>query len=228
MLSRAIQKTQNAILYMQKHGVRSFVHALIYRTTNSYYERRLGVDTRGFIKPENLGFGNAEFHAYDPIAYRAVYSMLERIPLEKSESTFLDYGAGKGRVIVVAATFPFKRVIGIELSTSLLAEANNNVKKMRHKRAASVNLYQVDATQYAVPKDVNVIYFYNPFKGQVLHDVIDNIYDSYRQYPRKIYILYFNNDHFEKIIANQNWIMRIYQTNFDSTYSCGIYVTKAP
>lgn len=205
-----------------------FVLAHIDRATSNYYERRLGVDTCGYFKPGDLEVTNAEFHAYDPMAYRAVYSMLGRIPLEKYESTFLDYGAGKGRAIVVAATLPFKRVIGIELSASLLVSAKNNVNKMRHKRASSVDLYQIDAVQYVVPKDVNIIYFYNPFKGQVLQDVVDNIYKSYKQYPRKIYILFFNNDHFEKVIANQNWIIRIYQKSFESMYTCGIYVTKAP
>jgi hypothetical protein len=79
-----------------------------------------------------------------------------------------------------------------------------------------------------VPKDVNIIYFYNPFKGQVLKNVINNIYNSYKQYPRIIYIIFFNNNHFENVIANQDWVMQIYQKTFYSMYSCGIYVTKAP
>lgn len=210
------------------NGMSGFVHALIERAANYYYERRLGVDTCGYIKPRELGFTNAEFNAYAPIGYRAIYSMLERIPLEKSQVTFVDYGAGKGRAVVAAATLPFKQVIGIELSAPLLEAAKNNVGKQRFTRAASVELYQVDATLYVLPKDVNIIYFYNPFKGQVLKNVINNIYNSYKQHPRKIYIIFFNNNHFENVIANQNWVMQIYQQIFDSMYSCGIYVTKVP
>lgn len=225
-LHRAIRKARNAVHYMQTHGFSGFVHALVYRATNNYYERRLGVDTGGYLKPEDLGFTNAEFNAYTPIGYRAVYTMLERIPLDKSQSAFLDYGAGKGRALVVAATFPFKRVIGIELSAPLLEAAKSNINKMRHKCAACVELYQIDATQYVVPKDVNVIYFYNPFKGRVLQDVVDNIHDSYKQHPRKIYILFCNNDRFEKAIANQDWITRIYQKSLNARFVCGIYVTN--
>jgi 16S rRNA G966 N2-methylase RsmD len=209
------------------YGMNDFVHAFVDRAAGNYYERHLGIDTYGYINPVDLGFTNTEFNAYIPIGYRAIYSVLERIPLEKSKSTFVDYGAGKGRAVVVAATLPFKRVIGIELSAALLEAAKNNVGKMRYKRAASVELYQMDATQYVVPKDVNMIFFYNPFKGQALKKVVDNIYDSYQQYPRKIYIIFFNNDHFEKVIANQNWIMRIYKKSFNSINTCGIYVTKA-
>jgi SAM-dependent methyltransferase len=229
-----MKKIQNAIFFMQEHGIRSFVHELIYRVTINYYERHLGVDTCGYIESVDLGFTNHEFNSYEAIGYKVIYSMLERLPLDKSKSTFLDYGCGKGRAIVVAATFPFKRVIGLEISAPLLAVAEININKMRYKRAESIELYQADATQYVVPKDVNVIYFYNPFQGHVLREVLYNIYDSYKHNPREIYILFFNNDHFEKVIANQNWITRIYKTSFyiprfpsvTSTRSCGLYVTK--
>jgi SAM-dependent methyltransferase len=217
--------TKNAIHYIQENGVSGFMHELMYRATTIYYERHLGVDTRGYINPEDLGFANTEFHAYATIGHKAIFSMLERIPLKKSESTFIDYGCGKGRAVVVAATFPFRRVIGIELSAPLLEAARNNVKKMRHKLAECIELYQLDATQYVLPKDVNIIYFFNPFKGQILQDVVNNIHDSYKKYPRKIYILYVNNSFFEKIIADQNWITRIYETSFYPIHSCGLYVT---
>lgn len=225
-MNRAIKITKNVILYIQKYGIDGFVRELLYRATTFYYEWRLGVNTCGYIETEKLGFANAEFHAYATVGHKAIFAMLEKIPLNKSESTFIDYGSGKGRAVVVAATFPFKRVIGIELSAALTEAAKNNVKKMRHKHAASIDLYQTDATQYVMPKDANIIYFFNPFKGQVLKDVVANIYASYQKYPRKIYILYFNNSFFEQTIAGQTWITRIYETSFYPIYSCGLYVTK--
>lgn len=225
-MNRAIQRVTNAVSYLQKHGISGFMRELMYRASTTFYERYFGVDTRGYINPEDLGFPNAEFHAYSAVGYNELFKMLERIPVRKSESAFLDYGSGKGRAVVVAASYPFKRVIGIELSLSLLEAAKDNARKMRHKRAESIDLYQADATQFVVPEDVNIIYFFNPFKGQVLQDVVNNIHDSYKNHPREIYILFFNNAFFEKITADQNWIRRIYQTSFYPVHSCGLYVTK--
>src|SRR5262249_47553697 len=133
-MNRAIQKTRNTIAFIRGHGVLSFLRELRYRVTNHYYERSLGVETAGTVKIEDLGFANSEFVDYAPIGYREIYSALERIPLEKSMSTFLDYGSGKGRAIIVAATLPFRRVIGIEISDRLLAIAEKNLNTMRHKR----------------------------------------------------------------------------------------------
>jgi hypothetical protein len=59
------------------NGMSSFAHVFVEYVANNYYERRLGVDTCGYIKPGDLGFTNAELNAYTPIGYRAIYSMLE-------------------------------------------------------------------------------------------------------------------------------------------------------
>jgi len=226
-----LQKFHNALRFIQKHGTSQFVRELHYRASNHYYEWRLGVDTLGYIEAGDLGYTSRELHDYAAVGYRTLYSILETVPIAKSASTFLDYGVGKGRVVVVAATFPFRRVIGIELSALLLEAAKDNVKKMRHRRAVAVDLYQADAAQYVVPGDVNIIHFFNPFRGEVLQDAVNHIRQSWEQYPRDIYILYMNNEHFEAVIANQDWLRRIYQADFyfglaKAVYSCGVYVTR--
>jgi 16S rRNA G966 N2-methylase RsmD len=229
-MNRAVQKTRSTVSFIRNFGVLGFLEELRYRITDRYYERRLGVETAGRLTVKDLGFANAEFMDYDPIGYREIYSALSRIPLDKSTSTFLDYGSGKGRAVIAAASLPFRRVIGIEISERLLAIARKNLDSMRNKQCQCVELLHRDATQYAVPRDVNLIYFYNPFAGQVLQTVVDNIYESYKQAPREIYIIFFNNHHFDNIVKNQHWVTRIEQTNFhhyDYDHSCDIYVTKA-
>jgi len=229
-MNRAVQKIRSTISFVRRFGVLGFLEELRYRMADLYYERRLGVETAGRHTVKDLGFANAEFMDYDPIWYREIYSALNKIPLDKSTSTFLDYGSGKGRAVIAAAALPFKRVIGIEISDRLLAIAQKNLDTMRHKRCKRVELLLIDATQYVVPGDVNLIYFYNPFAGQVLQTVINNIYDSYKQSPREMYIVFVNNHHFENAIKNQPWLTRIEQRTFhhyDYDHSCGIYVTKA-
>ena len=69
--------------------------------------------------------------------------------------------------------------------------------------AESIELVPADARRYVVPSDVNVIHFFNPFEGPVLEEVVANIRESHGRCPRAIYILYVNNDHFERIAAEE-------------------------
>lgn len=229
-MNRAVQKTRNTLAFVRSFGVLGFLQELRHRVTNHYYERRIGVETAGTVQLRDLGFANSEFRQYEPMGYREIYSALERIPVDKSRSTFLDYGSGKGRAVIAAATLPFRRVIGIEISDRLLAIAKKNLDTMRHRRCKCVELLLMDATQYVVPRDVNLIYFFNPFVGQILQTVVGNISDSYQQSPREMYIVFFNNDHFENVIKDQQWLTKIEQWSFHHysyQYSCGIYTTKA-
>lgn len=225
-MTSAMLKIHNTILFARRHGVRHFMHELNYRLTNYYHELRLGVDTVGTVESVKLGLVNTELHGYVPMGYKSICSALQRIPLDKSQCTFLDYGSGKGRAIIVAATLPYRRVIGIEISDQLLGIAKTNIDKMRLKRAKCIDLYNMDATQYTVSEDVNIVYLFNPFRGQVLQRVVSNIRDSYKRSPRKIYIVFFKNEHFENAINNSDWITRLWQTHFYPDCSCGIYVTR--
>jgi SAM-dependent methyltransferase len=238
-MNRVVQKGRSTVSFIRRFGVLGFLRELRsraiyryqdlrYRVTNYYYERRLRVETIGQVHMKDLGFANADFVFYDPTGYGAIYAALDKIPLDKSRSTFLDYGCGKGRAVIAAATLPFRRIIGIEISDRLLAIAQKNLDTMRHKRCECVELLHMDATPYVVPEDVNLIYFYNPFTGQVLHTVVSNIYDSYRRSPREMYIVFFYNHYFENLIKNQNWLTRIEQWMFHHAggkYICGIYRT---
>lgn len=49
---------------------------------------------------------------------------------------FLDLGSGKGRMVLSAARFPFRRIIGVELSNDLTAIARRNVATSACARAA--------------------------------------------------------------------------------------------
>jgi predicted RNA methylase len=216
---------RNSLAFVGTYGVGRFVRELHYRFVNYYNEHRLGVKTSGMVRLSDLGIHNTEFSEYTPIGYSAIYSVLNRIPLPASSISFLDYGSGKGRVVVVAGTFPFKKVLGVEISEQLNRIAKANVEAMRCRRAGFIEVVRYDAAQFVIPDDVNLIHFFNPFSGAHLERVIGNILVSHSANPRTIYIIYFNKVHFEQLVkdAGYHWIKPIYVTHFYPNYSCGIY-----
>jgi predicted RNA methylase len=220
---------RNALEFIGRHGVLGFAHELRYRASNRWHERRLGVDTSRMVLLADLGIHNGELVEYTPIGYASLYQALRRIPLAPAEVSFVDFGAGKGRAVVVAGTFPFRKVIGVELSPQLVELARVNVRRMRHRQAGSVDVVLADATRFAIPNDVNVIYFFNPFLGTVLRQVISNILASYEARPRTMYIVYFNTIHFERLRkeAGYDWIRLVHSAQVYPNYSMGIYQIPA-
>src|SRR6185295_14589464 len=89
---------------------------------------------------------------------------------------FLDYGAGMGRAMILAATYPFRRVLGVDIVPELTAIARENFERCRAKlRCQDLVITTSDATQYQIPSDVTVIYIANAFNGGVLATVLRNI-----------------------------------------------------
>lgn len=219
-----MKKLRNLVNYIRRYGLRLALRESSLRLSDAWYDNYFGVKTG--IKKDDIKIGMQDKEAIDycAIHYKLLFSLFDQQPDLKSETTLLDYGCGKGRVMVVAAFSNFKKIIGIEYS-SMVAEAQNNLKKMKHRKTKDIEIMEKDARHYIIPPDVNLIYFYNPFIGSVLQTVIDNIQLSCTNHPRKIKIIYVNNDHFDRHIAGQKWITKKVQGSIFPENSYGLYET---
>ncbi len=159
------------------------------RLADIAYETRFGVHTGGHLDAAALGLG-AGNHDYSAIPYLAFFAAIRHI--ETRGATFIDYGAGLGRAVVCAASLPFTRVIGFDLSEPLIEKAKTNLTNARHKRCPSIDLFVANATRYELPPEANVLHFFNPFRGEPLHETLLQVKRSLLRYPRSIRILYGN------------------------------------
>jgi hypothetical protein len=114
----------------------------------------------------------------------------------------------------------------VELSHELAQLATANIRRMRRRKASAAEVLNVDATQFDLPTDANVIYFYNPFSGDVLERVTSNIHASLRACPRPMVILYVNDDHFKVIADRQPWLQRTREFKFYPNLTAGVYSTR--
>lgn len=220
----------NKIIYIlkfiRKYGIHVFVRKCYFLLIDNYYEKYFNVNTKGMISIEDLGITNNEAKDYQTLHYKHIFNVLNKLPVDKNNRILLDYGCGKGRVIIATAAYEFKKIIGIEIS-SIVDIAKNNIDKMKHRKTNNIELKQCDAQHFSVPSDVNIIYFFNPFMGSVLENVIRNIHSSYIDTQRKIYIIYFNNDHFDRdIIPHHDWLTKTDQSEVFNNISLGLYETN--
>ncbi|MCW3063427.1 MAG: SAM-dependent methyltransferase [Solirubrobacterales bacterium] len=118
------------------------------------------------------------------------------------EDVLLDYGSGKGRVLLQAARYPFARVIGLELDDSLGDVARRNLERARGRvRAGSVEIVTADATTWQVPDDVTYVYMFNPFGGDVFRATIARLVESLDRRPRRLTLIYANPRWAPEILA---------------------------
>lgn len=165
----------------------------IFRLSERFYEWRFGISSDGEILMDEFGITDGTCHHYLATGYRRFRQLMRLITIRAGEDVFLDFGSGMGRAIVLAATFPFRKVIGVELVRELHSVAEENVRRARPRlRCRDIELYNTDARKFRIPPEVTVIYLWNPFSGDVLAEVIRNIRGSVLESPRTVTILHLS------------------------------------
>ncbi len=156
-------------------------------------DRHLGIETVGDVKLEELGVADKDRVLYQPSPWLALPRILPSNEVMEND-VFMDLGSGKGRVVYQAARrYPFKRVIGVELSEALNAIARENVDRNRQRlKCKDVDLVTCDVIDYDLPDDVSVVYLNNPVTGDVFHAVVEKLIESVDAHPRRLRLIYFN------------------------------------
>jgi hypothetical protein len=160
------------------------------------------IETASVVHLEDLGLASGERVRYDPSGWRDLRRALA--PEEVgSDDVFIDFGAGKGRVLLVAAgRYRFRRVIGVELSGALAAIARANIEASRRRlRCPDVEVVTADILDYAVPDDVTVAYLYNPFRGALFDSLVAQLIASVDRRPRRLRLIYRTPLEHDRLIA---------------------------
>ena len=142
---------------------------------------------------------------YQPTTEEEFGAMLRHLAaLDFSTFTFIDLGSGKGRALLMAAMYPFARIVGVEVQPGLDAIARRNIAGFAEpgQQCHSVELVCGDAREYDFPPANTVLYLFNPFPDYVLREVLTRLVASARRVPRSILVLYnapFEKQEFERI-----------------------------
>lgn len=205
---RILSRAARAIERIRTEGARAVSRDLYERYFEGYHERRLGIRTTGKVYLSELGINSPLSVHYYPSDYRTIYKAFRYLSIRPGEDVFLDFGSGMGRVVTVAATFPFRRVIGVELSPALATMAHENIKRADAAlKCPQVEIIQADASSYVVPDDVTVVYFYSPFRGRMLDDVVKNVQQSINRKPRELTVLFKNPEDLSQC-GTDSWLTK--------------------
>ncbi len=165
--------------------------------TQDTFDSEFGTDTEQIVPLWKLDISSpnrSDGTRYQAIDAQPLRMAIEALPITPQEFTYVDLGSGKGRSLLVASEYPFKRVLGIEFSEELHTVAAENIRRYKNPRQKCENVASLffDAAAYTFPPENTVVFMYDPFNEAVLSRVLENLRTSFRQGTKSLYIIYFN------------------------------------
>lgn len=205
---------------LTRNGCRGTCFKLYVEFIDRWFDFRYGLDTCGSERLEDLTVDSANQSRgtqYEParsLLLRRFFGEVRR--LVPSESVLVDLGCGKGRVLLIAAQSGFVEVKGVEFAHELCEIARRNCSTFKQTTGipADFKIIESDVLDYRIEARDNVFFMFNPFDDLVLAKVLANIESSIKEFPRSVYLCYYNpafpgsaEDHtaFSKIIDVTHW-----------------------
>ena len=183
--------------YLKRDGLLSTFKHLPYLMTlrltelTDSFDKTYGTDTADNVLVQDLDVNN-KTHAnmYTPTSIKIFKEIMESLKINSEEYTFIDLGSGKGRVLLLASQYAFKRIIGIEFSKKLHIIAENNLKiyKLKTQKDIAIELKCIDVKDYVFPNENCILYLFNPFDGYIISNILTNLTNI----KRKLIIIYYN------------------------------------
>ncbi len=168
-----------------------------YVVSDLFFDWRYRIDTINTAQLETLKIDSqnkAVGNYYEGTNAYIFQKMISRVAIDPSKVCFVDFGSGKGKAMFMAAERGFRKIIGVEFSIELVEVNRRNLEifKRRYKSKAEFEILHMDASEYPIPPDANLLFFSNPFNEELTAKVIDNILRSYEQSPREIWVVHLH------------------------------------
>ncbi len=138
-----------------------------------------------------LGLFHSPYQPTDPALF---HEMMASLPIDFSQFTFIDIGSGKGRTLLMASEYPFRKIVGVEILAELdrIAQENILAYKSPAQRCSEIGAICADARDFELPDEPLVLYLFNPLPEAPLRQLMDRLGKSLVRSPRAVWIVYHN------------------------------------
>jgi hypothetical protein len=157
----------------------------------------------------------SQYQPADPVLF---HQSLDALPIDFRRYLFIDAGSGKGRALLMACRYPFRRVLGIEVVPELHAIAQRNLAGFHSPGCAHVESWLGDARAFPWPPEPTVLFLFHPFPEWVLAQVMERLRNSLEQNPRKLWLVY-HNPVSAPLLARMDFLRQVSGTLQAATYT---------
>ena len=210
-LKAKVRFVQRGFETIQQYGVLKAVPMALFEI---FYETKFASKTTEIIPFDDMDieeYFKQHGNIYIPCPYYFAHWAFKQLNVDYPASVFVDFGSGLGRMMFFASQFPFRRIIGVELSATLCARASDTLAtyyRRLGKRSPEWQIVRSDAARFPIPGDANVFYFTDPFDEEILDPVVTNIVDSTAEFKRPVSVVYVNPGHPDVFLRHGFGVLR--------------------
>ena len=140
--------------------------------------------------PASMRSSSATVSIMYPPDLPTIRQALRAMPVrDVSSFSYVDLGCGKGRSLFVAAEFPFRQIIGVELSSRLHARCLGNIRTFRPRASLPITSLHENAADFLFPTGDLVLYLFNPFGAETVQRVLHNLDTARRLQPCRVIVI---------------------------------------
>lgn len=182
------------------------------RSSGRRFDREHRVTTQAIaflsdLDPEMVGDAGAHATHYEPVPPEDFTDLIALLSPETiARSVFVDIGSGMGRALLLASQYPFRAVLGIEVSPTLyeIARENLDVAVGFDRRCRDVRVVRADARIARYPRGELVAFLYNPFDAHALEVTLDALCF---ERDAGVHVLYHTPAH-EEVLVRRGFELR--------------------
>ena len=175
---RLLEAGRLAYWWARKQGWRFHPRRFLDKRYDTKFDDAFGVETQRRVALTDLdiqGFDIRHGVYYQATSAALVRKILRQLRLDCRQFVFVDLGSGKGRVLLMAAQMPFRRVIGVEISEELIECARRNIDACKGRLEAPIELVHENAAEFRFPREPTVLFMFNPFDETVMRPAVANL-----------------------------------------------------
>ncbi len=147
---------------------------------------------------------------YEAVSFYMLEQLFAAFRKISDQTSIIDLGCGKGRMMMAAPHFGFTDITGIDFAKEVCGQAIVNMKR-KEKQFPGIKwkVINQNVEDYDINPDDSVFFMFNPFNQLVLKNFLKRLDASCDQFPRTIYFLYASPQH-QKLLSDNGYAI-IYQ-----------------
>lgn len=157
------------------------------------------VETSGYVPVDRLTSDDRLKCLINPYAGSSpsvIRKAISTLP-DVRDYSFVDLGCGKGRALLVASEYAFRKIIGVELSAELSATARQNVQTVasRYPERSPMSVVEGNAIGFEFPAGKVVVFIYHAFGLELMSQVMGQLKTALENRLDHVFVIYYNPVH---------------------------------
>lgn len=150
---------------------------------------------------------------YRAISGGLIDKSLQRLDVDHRRYVFVDLGAGKGKAMLRAANYPYRRIIGVEIAEALfrIAVSNCRIYRSPDQKCFSLEPVHADALDYQPPPGPLICFICDPLDHDTLARLFERLRWRVERGDRDLRIIYVNMNtvrEADPVLREETWLRR--------------------